>query len=270
MMKLKMRKTLKALAVILILLAFFNYLGFLAPLQNLAVRGLEPLASRLHLSSASWRAYSEASRKQADLGLEVQNLQKQVDDLTAANAKLQEAASENQKLRAYFQFFGEHKFNQKLAHVVFQENYLDASRNGQNIIVDRGTQDGVIPGLAVVNESGILVGKVLEAKETSARVCLLSSNSCKFAAAIQNQERTIGVTEGDLGLAIKVNFIPLTEKVSLEDLVVTSGLEKSIPVGLVIGRVNQINNNPNDIWQNITLKSPVNFDNLGIVSILLP
>jgi rod shape-determining protein MreC len=224
----------------------------------------------LHGIGSSWREKAEASRKQQDLDNQVAALQKQVDELTATNAKLQETAVENQKLRAYFQFFSEHKFSQKLARAVFQENYLDASRSSQNILIDRGANDGLIPGLAVINDSGVLVGKVLEVKESTARVCLLNSSSCKFAAAIQNQGRTIGVAEGDLGLAVKMNFIPLNEKISIDDIVVTSGLEKNVPAGLVAGSVNQIDINPNDIWQNITLKPLANLDNLDIISVLLP
>ena len=77
-------------------------------------------------------------------------------------------------------------------------------------------------------------------------------------------------TAGDLGLTVKLNFVGQTEKINLGDIITTSGLEKDIPAGLVIGRVSQINNNQNDVWQNINIEPAVNFDNLRIVSVARP
>jgi rod shape-determining protein MreC len=114
------------------------------------------------------------------------------------------------------------------------------------------------------------VGKVFEAGDNSSKICLLTNANCKVAVSILNENRTIGVTAGDLGLTVKLNFVGQTEKINVGDTVVTSGLEKDVPAGLVVGHISQINNNQNDVWQNINIEPVVNFDNLRIVSVARP
>jgi cell shape-determining protein MreC len=93
-----------------------------------------------------------------------------------------------------------------------------------------------------------------------------------LAAAVQgqNDQKTSGVVEGDLGLTIKMDFIPQAEKIKVDDIVVTSGLEKNIPRGLVIGKIIQVNSDSNEIWQKATVESLMNLEDLTIVSILPP
>lgn len=256
--------------VVVGLLIFFHFIGILSPLENLIIRFSQPIFGKLYGAGSSWREEHNAKASQVDLNAKVNDLENQVSSLVVENARLKELENENQKLREYLNFFGQQKMNYVLANVTSQENFLDSVKYGQNIIINKGKSNNLVPGLVVVNGQGVVVGKVLEVEENSARVCLLINNSCKLAVSILNQDRTIGVTEGDLGLTVKINFVGQTENINQNDIVVTSGLEKDIPAGLVLGRVSQINNNKNDVWQNINVEPLVNFDNLGVVSVVLP
>ena len=64
--------------------------------------------------------------------------------------------------------------------------------------------------------------------------------------------------------------IPQSEKVSLDDIVITSGLGENIPRGLVVGKVILVNSESNEIWQSATIEPLANFDNLTLVSVILP
>lgn len=258
------------LIVVVGLLIFLHYTRILAPVERLLVKAGQPLYSKFYEWSSSSRAKYDARVNKLDKDARISDLERQLSELTVANAKMQELEGENQKLREYLNFFDTQKLNYLLARVTAQENFLDAAKYGQNIVINRGQKDGVVPGLAVINSSGVVVGKVLAVADNSSRVCLLTNNTCKLAVSILNQNRTIGVTEGDLGLTVKINFVGQTEKINPEEIVVTSGLETSIPAGLVVGRVSQIDNNQNDVWQNINVEPLVNFDNLGVVSVVLP
>jgi len=252
------------------LLIFLHFIGVLAPLERLIIRVSQPVFVKFHSLGSSWKKTSGGEVSVADLNTKIGDLENQLSALVVENAHLKDLENENQKLREYLNFFSQNKMNYVLANVTAQENFLDSVKYGQNIIINKGQKDNLIPGLAVINGQGVLVGKVLEVKENSARVCLLINDACKLAVSVLNQNRTIGVTEGDLGLTIKINFVGQTEKISQGDIVVTSGLEKDIPAGLVLGRVSQINNNENDVWQNINVEPLINFDNLGVVSVVLP
>ena len=252
------------------LLIFLHFIGVLSPLERFIVKTSQPIFSKLYSLGSDWRKGYNQKNSQVDLNAKVSNLENELSALVVANARLKDLEDENQRLREYLNFFSQQKMNYVLAKVTSQENFLDAVKYGQNIIINQGRASKLIPGLAVINGQGVVVGKVLEVEENSARVCLLVNNSCKLAVSILNQNRTIGVTEGSLGLTVKINFVGQTEKISQGDIVVTSGLEKDVPAGLVLGRVSQINNNENDVWQNINVEPLVNFDNLGVVSVVLP
>jgi rod shape-determining protein MreC len=265
MFKFDFKKRLKIIVVI-ILLIFLHWIKVLSPVEKLIGKITRPLFQKIYNTTAAWRENSQ------DVNWEekAKGLETQVNDLTVANANLKNLENENQKLREYLDFFSTTKTNHLLANVIAQENFLDANKYGQNVIIDKGTKNNLEPGLVVVNGQGIVVGKILEVQDTSAKICLLTNESCKLAVTVLNQNRTIGVTEGNLGLTVKLNFVGQTEKINLGDIITTSGLEKNIPTGLVVGRISQINNNQNDVWQNINVEPLVNFDNLGIVSIVMP
>ena len=267
MFKSNFKKSLKIIVVI-ILLIFLHWIKFLAPVEKLLLRVSQPTFQKIYDWSANWRGQKDAAN--VNWEQKAADLQKQVDSLTVANASLQNLQDENAKLRQYLNFFGKTKINYLLANVISQENFLDANRYGQNIVIDKGSQDKIEPGLIVINGDGLAVGKIVAVKDRTAEISLLTNAACKVAVTIGNQNRTIGVTIGDLGLAVKLNFVSQTEKVNVGDLVTTSGLESNVPAGLVIGHVSQINNNQNDVWQNIDVEPMVNFDNLGVVSVILP
>ncbi|HTX86704.1 MAG TPA: rod shape-determining protein MreC, partial [Candidatus Nanoarchaeia archaeon] len=85
-----------------------------------------------------------------------------------------------------------------------------------------------------------------------------------------NVDRTIGVTDGNLGLTINMDYIPQMEQINLGDLAVTSGLEPNIPRGLLIGQVAKVDKGSNDIWQSANIQPAADLNNLTIVSVLIP
>ena len=157
-----------------------------------------------------------------------------------------------------------------MSNVISRGEAIETSSRGESIIIDKGSRDGVSPGLAIVNGQGIIIGKVAEVKENISQVNLTNNSKCKLAATILNQEKTSGIAEGELGLTIKMKFIPQESEVAVGDIIVTSGLEQAIPRGLVIGKVTQVEKENNDIWQLATIESLVNTQDLVIVSVLIP
>ena len=210
MFKFNFKKRLKIIVVI-ILLIFLHWIKVLAPLERAISQITQPVFQKIYNFTATWRTDSQKT----DWEAKAKSLETQVNDLIIANAKYQNLENENQKLREYLNFFNSTKTNHLLADVIAQENFLDANKYGQNVIIDKGTRDKLTPGLVVVNGQGIVVGKILEVQENTAKICLLTNESCKLAVTVLNQNRTIGVTEGNLGLTVKLNFVGQTEKINL-------------------------------------------------------
>ena len=267
MIKLKRNNPIVILLVVGGLLIFLHGVGTLRPAENFLLSLTKPLAEHLYRRGTLFNhSYTVAAQKE-DLNARIDALNKEVTQLTVANSQCQEIGDENQKLRATLKFLGANNFQSVTASVIAKEAINEDNRD---LVINRGSRDGLRVGLGVVNEDGVIVGQVVEIKDTTAKICLTINSNCQLAASLQNQDKTQGLTDGDLGLTIKMNYIPQLEKVNIGDTVITSGLGGSIPRGLVIGRVTQVHNASNEVWQEATIEPLVNLDNLTVVSVIIP
>jgi rod shape-determining protein MreC len=253
------------------LLIFLHLVGALAPFERIFFFIFNPPAAQLQSWSMDLNREYSNSVQQGNLAAKAADLEKQVEQLTVDNASLKKLQDENSVLRQHLKFLdsGQEK-KYLLANVVSREILNGPEESLGDLVIDKGADDGVVAGLAVLDETGAVVGKVTEAEKTNSRVTLITNSGCKMAATLQNLDRTIGVTGGNLGLTINMDYIPQVENVSVGDLVVTSGLEANIPRGLLIGQVAKVNKGSNDIWQSVNIQPSANLNNLTIVSIIIP
>lgn len=249
------------------LLFFLHTLGILSPLENFLLTTVKPIGSSLHGWSASFNHSYKATKDQNDLNARIDQLTKEVAALNVANSQLQETADENKKLRSTLDFIKTNNLKAVVAGVIARDASTEDSRD---LILNRGSHDGLQPGLGVVSEEGVIVGKIVETKDTTSKICLTTSPNCQLAASIQNENKTQGITDGDLGLTIKMSYIPQLEKIAAGDTVITSGLGGSVPRGLVIGKITQVRNESNEVWQEATIEPLINQDNLTVVSVIIP
>lgn len=255
-----------ALAVVA-LLFFLHWTGLTRGIERTLSAATQPLASRLYgWSSGLSRSYQN-SQGAIDLQAEAERWKQEAARLTVENSRFREIAEENEKLRKALSFQDNQTFRAVVASIIAKEEVGEERRD---LVINRGQIDGLRPGLGVVSEEGVIVGKVVEVKDRTAKICLVTSPDCRLAAAVQNQLKTQGLTDGDLGLTIKMSYIPQLEKIAENDLVITSGLDGDIPRGFVIGRVTQVMNESNEVWQEATIEPIINFNNLTIVSAIIP
>ncbi len=250
------------------LLLFLHNLGILRPLENLLASLSKPLNIKLYGLASSWPAREEKREREA-LEAEIAGLKEELARLNVANSRYQDIAAENAKLRGQLDFAQTSAWRSILADIIARESSA-AGEERQDLIIDKGSQDGLRPGLAVISETGAVVGKVVETKSKTAKICLTVSPDCQLAAAVQNSSRTQGLTDGDLGLTIKMEYIPQLEEIAAGDLVITSGLGGDIPRGLLIGRVASVASENNDVWQSATIEPLIDFNDLTVVGIVLP
>lgn len=270
MLKIAKHKPFLIFIVVFGLLFFLHSVRALEPLENFLLGSLKPLNSGLY----SWgnslnRSYAER-QSQGDLSAQVASLRSEVAQLLVERASWQEIDEENKKLRQQLNFLSTNKFQTLSAKVLARETLAESSGMSGSLVIDKGSQAGLRVGLGVISPEGVIIGKIIDLKDTSAEICLATSPECKLAAAIQNQNKTQGLTDGDLGLTIRMSYIPQLEKISPGDIVVTSGLGDSIPRGLLIGKVVQVHSASNEVWQEATIESPLNLNDLTIVAVVIP
>ncbi|HTK04632.1 MAG TPA: rod shape-determining protein MreC [Candidatus Eisenbacteria bacterium] len=209
------------------------------PLASLILKAAAPAyAAGSEMNRAVSRFFSEDRRDRETLAAAVESLRLE-------NAKLREQALENDSLKRALAFREREADRLVLARVV-SETDEDVFHG---LVIDRGTEDGVRPGQAVIVGDGIIVGKVFEARRRTASVLLLSDTKSRLAVSVQNATDTAGVLEGDRGLSMAIDLIPQAEQLSPGDIIVTSGIEPGVRRGLVVGTVEKVSKRTQDPFQ---------------------
>lgn len=111
--------------------------------------------------------------------------------------------------------------------------------DNQYIIINKGYQDGVYLGQAILDSAG-LMGQVIEINEFSSRVLLISDS--RHAVPVQvnrNGMRAIAYGVGALS-SLELGNVPDTADIQVGDLLVSSGLGGRFPEGYPVARVSSI------------------------------
>jgi rod shape-determining protein MreC len=250
---------------VIILLIFFHYLGFLSPVEKFFLdvvgTGQNKVFVFLTKLKYSFVNYQEAQ----NLKVNNEKLKQEINQLTYDKSQLEAYQLENEKLRSLLNFKEGKDFDLVLANVIGKD-----TDKANTLIINRGTQEGVREGLAAVVDNGIIVGKVIEAKEHLAMVLLLTDKLSQLAVSSQNVNKTSGLAEGEYGLSLKVSLIPQDLEIKEGDLFITSGAESNVPRGLIIGKVNRIISQENELFKSATINLMVDYNELTILSIIIP
>lgn len=270
MMRLNFKKYTVIITVITLLI-FLHYAKLLEPIESFLNKSLKPIFSGFYSLSASLNKIYSAETVKHNLASELKQAGEKINQLTAENVKLRFLEEENSALRKHLNFL--RKDNRRY----LMSNIISRGEGNQSVVIDKGFRDGLSPGLAVVSSTamgtssqGVIIGKIVNVKEQIAEVYLATNRNSKLAASIFGENKTSGIASGELGLTVKMDFIPQTENIKAGDIVATSGLEPSIPRGLVIGRVAKVSKENNEVWQTAVIEPLIGLNALAIVSILLP
>ena len=276
MARINIRKYASVIAVIA-LLVFSHYFKILDPIEAFLSNKLSPILNIFYaLSSGISGGYSQQTDK-VNFAEELKKARETINQLTAERAELKFLEEENLVLRKQLNFLAKSDYRYVMANIISRSQPESDSINSRAIIIDKGKNDGLYAGLAVTSvqgmaasSRGVIIGKVINAKDNLSEIYLITDKKCKLASAILGENKTIGIAAGELGLTIKMNFIPQTEKIKINDLMATSGLEQGIPRGLLIGRVVKVDKENNEVWQSATIEPQINLDSLSVVAVLIP
>lgn len=132
------------------------------------------------------------------------------------------------------------------------------------LVVNKGKNDGVEVGMAVLGEKG-LVGEVVEVGAKISRVRLITSRNSIVGALIVSS-RSFGVLRGTGSFYCELLYIPEEKDVSPGDDVVTAGMGEKIPAGIAIGKVSYVKGKGD--FMEIRVKPLEDFSKLGELWIL--
>lgn len=198
-----------------------------------AIAPFEKAIVRLQSSSSGiWHNYFYLR------GVRQQNrdLQQQIQQMQLEQVRLRQDAEQARRLQTLLGF-KEQFINKTVAAQVIGSSGSEQSRL---VYIDKGSDDGIRTGLAVMTASGV-VGKVSNVINSSTSQVLLINDQNSGVGTILEQSRLQGVLKGKASGELMIDKIMAEEEVRLGDRVLTSGGDLIFPKGLPVGTVDKIN-----------------------------
>jgi len=256
--------TLAVLAGVAILLTILDSTGNLDNAFNF-IRN--PIATILGWTAAGTNTIADATTGPLDLQSareEIAQLKARIELLERRNEELNEIQGEYQLLLDLFNRARQAPDYRRLTASVIGRDTSPAFRS---IIIDKGTEDGVIVGMPVESARG-LVGRVFRTTGSSAQVVLIT-DSASFVAARLGSSRATGILKGGgVGGSMSIDWVDLKHQIEIGEVVLTSGLGGKFPQDMVIGRVSEVERREAELFQRAIIQPAVDFDAIEIVFVI--
>ncbi|NJN26557.1 MAG: rod shape-determining protein MreC [Cyclobacteriaceae bacterium] len=140
--------------------------------------------------------------------------------------------------------------------------------NHNYITINKGSANGVVPGMGVVSTNGV-VGKVMSVSKNFATISsLLNVNVYVSAFAKRNNTFCSVNWDGKDPLTAKLKYVPRHIELVPGDTIVTSGYNAIFPENIPIGYVSDISLGQGASFNNIDVKLSNDFASLAFVYVI--
>jgi rod shape-determining protein MreC len=133
-------------------------------------------------------------------------------------------------------------------------------------VINRGTRDGVVPGMPVINQAG-LVGRVVSSMEVVATIELLTNPTHRVAARVA-ESREMGIVRYRTHEGMILDNFPILGRIEVGYQVLSSGLGGTYPAGLVIGTVRSVERPVEETFCRVQIDPAANFNTLEELFVL--
>jgi rod shape-determining protein MreC len=200
----------------------------------------------------------------AALQAENKLLRDRVAELERQNEELAEIYAEYTLLSALLDY---DRSNPEYRRVAADVIGWDISNFVRALTINKGERDGILPGVPVETERG-LVGRVVQVGPHSALVQLLTDPGSSVNARL-GASRATGVVQGQLSSTLMMKWIEQDITISENELVMTSGLGGNFPPDLVIGRVVKVEQSTSELFQVADVRPAADLEQLEIVQVIV-
>jgi rod shape-determining protein MreC len=215
----------------MVLLAMLSQQSWAAGARGTAKSTLAPLESRMTSLAAQVDRVTAAFGDISSLRAENQRLRAADEQLRRQVVELNAAAKENASLREAL------NFQKSSGHRMVAAQVIGRGPDGfsRTMEIDRGTADGVRPGMVVTTGAGLL-GRVLEAGPHAAIVQTLGDPQSRVNVYLAKSNLEGTVSGGSVSLRLEIQH-SLGVSASSGEWALTSGVGGGFPRGLVVGEI---------------------------------
>lgn len=236
--------------------------GILNPASSVLQKIITPFQSTTYDLFNSVTLFGENSKLKK---LETENLA-----LTSMLSDQKKLERENSALSDQFQVSSPNSDTLLPANIVGAPSFIPGVSAPEIFIIDKGAQDGVKVGEAVVYKNNLL-GKITKSNESLSEVTLLTNISSSFTAKVSAD--SLGVVKGQGGGEMILDNVLLSDNLKPSDLVLTNG-DTSLngngyPPDLVVGKILSVDKKASSLFQRAEVSSFIDFSRITTVFVIV-
>jgi rod shape-determining protein MreC len=238
-------------------------IGLLKPVDSLAKGILSPFQALTYGVYSKITDFGSDSKIQA---LKTQNL-----ELTKKLINQSKLADDNKALRDQFQTQNPKSSNLIEADVIGAPGFLPGISVPETLVLDRGENDGIKVGQAVIYEDN-LVGRVVKTSAFLSNVMLVTNSDSSLTVKTLSTQ-ALGVVKGQGGGGVIMDDVVLSDTLQKQDAVLTKGDVNTqgigVPPDLIVGEIASISKFPSDLFQKASVNSKLDFGKLSKVFVIV-
>lgn len=242
------------LVVTAVLLSYadMKVLSFLAPIEKTFNNACERV-----------RALYSSVQRLRSLDTENKRFRQEIIRLKNMIIEMEEHKIENERLRKMLIFKSGSDYVLLPAQIIGR----DAHPIRNTITINKGSNDGIQRRMSVVVSEGLL-GSVISVGKSLSSVMLLSDIDSRVAG-ISQKSRAQGIIEGSSTGKLYMKHVGRDADISVNDLVISSGMGGIFLKDLVIGRIQEILKDRQGILKEARIIPAVDFDRIEEVFVIL-
>lgn len=257
--------------IVIILLAvgvvLFAMSGYMDRLINIVLRPLIGAESWFDQRVQAIKDYIQAPRMDIlELEAENQNLRDQITILQDEILQLQQDLSDSDILYA---LLGYARGRAEESHITCYVIGKDPSPFMQYILIDKGSDDGVLYNMPVVTNRG-LVGRITAVTASAARVQLITDAGSMVNAVVEGGDNTEveGMVTGSITGDVTIEMVSPDADLETGQVIRTSGLGGDYPADLMIGQVLNVNTETTELFKSASIQPNEDFAKLEAVLVI--
>ena len=242
----------------------------LSPLQSLASGAIKPARDAVNWVGDSFEAKGDNKKLEAELK-----------DARIRQARLEQAAAENEELRGLLDFRRSDAFPEGRKAVTARVIVRSPSDWFGRVTINAGSSDGVRrndPVIAGGDNGGSLIGKVTTVAGNSSQVTLLTDSVSGVAAMISGKN-ILGVIKPASGASsadeLQLQYIRQRGTIKEGEMVVTSGtvtdpsdVDSLFPAGIPIGEISEVDGEERRLYGRVDVSPYADIHDVQVVDVL--
>lgn len=247
----------------------FNTSIFKGPLNFVANYLIVPFQNGVSAVGTKIKDKSDELVQIKELLKENEDLKTKVDELTIQNTELQQDRYELNTLRELYQLDEQYDEYEKTGARIIAR---DSGNWYHNFVINKGTNDGIEIDMNVMAGSG-LVGRVIDVGPDWAKVLSIIADTSNVSATVLSTDEYL-IVSGDLELysqgSIRFSqLIDREEAVKEGDKIVTSNISDKYLPGILIGYIENIDVDSNNLTKSGEVTPAVDFGRLDEVLVIM-